>query len=119
MGASAEAGLGSGVFADEHDANTASVTTSAITNRHARKIMGRPYVQHRNLANAKRARRRAGRAHRRKSLGLVNPAALLNAGRKLATACVHRGFHCSPGQNRGTAPARWEHVHLHQDDRPA
>ena len=45
MGASVEVGESSGVFADEHDASVTSVTTRATTSRHARKIMGRPYVQ--------------------------------------------------------------------------
>lgn len=53
MGASVAAGPGSELFADEHDASV-SVTTRATTNLHARKIMGRPYVQTPNLANAKR-----------------------------------------------------------------
>jgi hypothetical protein len=45
MGAFVEVGRSSGVFADEHDAKVASVTTRATTNRPAQKIMGQPYVQ--------------------------------------------------------------------------
>ena len=48
MGASAEVGESSGVFADEHDASVTSVTTRATTSRHARKITGRPYVRYLN-----------------------------------------------------------------------
>jgi hypothetical protein len=44
MGASAEFGRSSGMFADEHDASAASVTR-ATTSRPARKIMDRAYGQ--------------------------------------------------------------------------
>ena len=43
MGAVAEVGPSSGVFAAEHDARVASITTTATTSRPARKIMGQPY----------------------------------------------------------------------------
>ena len=69
MGAVAEVGRSSGVFADEHDARVASVTTSATTNRPAQKIMGptlrpntstdRPIAEH-SLEMAHALARRSG-----------------------------------------------------------